>query len=102
MRSDSIELNKEQQYMFQVGRTVCSMRVNPLAPKSESKSALSSAELVQTEPFCSSSEASNSNKSIGEGSLESSSRQQMRNSQMNMQTQNEIQSNEDMPSNERS
>ena len=86
MRSKAIELYKEQQYMFQVGRTVCSMKVSVRLPKIDSKSALSSAELVQTEPFCSSSEASNSNKSIGDGSLMSSSRQQMRNSQMNMQT----------------
>ena len=74
------------------------MKVSPQEPKIDSKSIMSSAELVQTEPFCSSSEVSNSSKSVGDGS--SSSRNQMSNlqsnRQMNMQTQNEMNSYEQL------
>ena len=75
------------------------MKVSPQEhSKMDSKSIMSSAELVQTEPFCSSSEVSNSSKSVGDGS--SSSINQMSNlqsnRQMNMQTQNEMHSHEQL------
>ena len=58
MRQDSEQLEKDQDYLYQIGRTVVSLRVTvstDLSPESSfDQGELSSAEHGQTEPFCSS------------------------------------------------
>ena len=69
LRQTNQQLDKDKNYMFQVGRTVCSLRVVAKPDLSQGSSFagddLSSAEHGQTEPFCSSQSSDEDNHSVG-------------------------------------